>query len=401
MNKYRHLNLRYAFASAMYMLLVVATAGYSYNYLSQSGFSDSAAGTLITVVSVCGLLGQTYGGQLVDKSKTIDEKKFISFSMAVTVIGTIILSFLPPGNGFIVPLVIISFTCASVGMPMLNSMAFIYERDGHKINYGVGRGIGSAAYAVGSSLLGTLWGRFGRNVMPYYIAVFALLTLLAVQLMPTPSRIEEAQNADEEKILRQQSLSYGQFFSRYKKLMISVAAIICLMFCHMIINLYIAKVIAEFLPEGASVESIQGTALFIQAMCELPTMFLFTKLIQKFGIHKLMIFAAVMYSVKHILILLCTNVPTFYAAMVLQMFSYAIIIPGSVYLSNDTVAPSDRNKGQAVMAACTTIGSLLASFIGGQLFTFMSVHNVIFIGVIFSVIGTLLMIIGIQALKTK
>ena len=38
----------------------------------------------------------------------------------------------------------------------------------------------------------------------------------------------------------------------------------------------------------------------------------------------------------------------FYAAMVLQMFSYAAITPAIVYFCNEQVAAEDQNKGQAI-----------------------------------------------------
>ena len=44
-----------------------------------------------------------------------------------------------------------------------------YEKDGTKINYGLCRGIGSAAYAIGAFFLGRLWVTFGKNTIPFYI----------------------------------------------------------------------------------------------------------------------------------------------------------------------------------------------------------------------------------------
>ena len=86
-----------------------------------------------------------------------------------------------------------------------------------------------------------------------------------------------------------------------------------------------------------------------------------------------------------------------YVSMGLQMLSYAILIPASVYYSNENVAPEDRNKGQAIFGATATIGGLLASLIGGQLFQYIdNVSVVLTVGVIASCIGTVLMIIGIR-----
>lgn len=401
MEKYKNLNLKYALVNAAYLMLVCATSGYAYNFLSQSGFADGTVGTVITAISICGLFAQTAFGQIIDKSEKLDEKTFISMTMLVAIALSVLLIFMPKGSIVTILVVIVCFMSSAAGMPFLNSMAFIYEKDGAKINYGLGRGIGSGAYAVGSSLLGQLWAIGGREVLPIYVAVFATLTLLLVRLMPTPSKTAEETEHTEEKT---ESLSYVQFFQKYKLVIIPVLAMILMYFCHMLINTYVAKVIeniigAEAASVSGAVEGYQGTALFIQAMCELPTMFAFAWLIKKFSINRLLVFCSIMYSVKHIMILLCPNIPMFYATMVIQMFSYAILVPGGVYLANELVAPEDRNKGQAIIGVTATIGGLLASFVGGQLFQVMSVTSVLFVGAVATVIGTVLMIIGIAAIK--
>ena len=397
--KYKHLTLKYACINAAYLMLICATAGYAYNFLSQSGFADSAVGIIITLVSICGLISQTTFGSIIDKSEKLDEKKFVSLTMIVNIISSALLLFIPEGNVLTIIVSVIAFTSASAGMPFLNSMAFIYEKDGATINYGLGRGVGSAAYAVGSALLGQLWALAGRTIIPIYMIVFAVATLLFMQIMPVAPKIE---NEDNQQV--QESLSYGAFFSKYKKIIIPVLSMVLIYFAHMMFNTYIAKVIGNIIgPEAAAVEGTvegyQGTALFIQAMCELPTMFAFGLILKKFSINKLMCIATVFYSFKHILVAFCPNMYVFYFIMVLQMLSYAILLPGGVYLANEIVSAEDRNKGQAVIAAASTVGGLLASLVGGQLFTFMSVTAVMILGAAITVLGTVLMFVGVGTLK--
>lgn len=399
--KYKNLNLKYALVNASYLMLICATAGYSYNFLSQIGFQDSAIGIIIAMISVCGIIGQTVSGSIIDKSETLDEKTFITFSMIVTIAMSVLLMFFKSASILTVLVVIVGFMSASIGMPFLNSMAFIYEQDGQKINYGLGRGVGSAAYAVGSALLGSLWSWKGKDILPLYMIAFAALTLLMVRLMPTPSKLEKSGEGE-----TVSQISYGEFFRRYSKIILVVVSLILMYFCHMMIQTYFAKVITNIIGEDAAavngaVEGIQGTALFIQAMVELPTMFAFALILKKISVNKLLIIAAVVYSIKHILILISPNVPMLYAAMVLQMFSYAILVPAAVYFSNENVAAEDRNKGQAVMGVTATIGGLFASLIGGQLFQYMGTSSVLTIGVVASCIGTVLMIIGIRNSEKK
>jgi len=405
--KYKNLTLKYALVNAAFMFMVCATVGYSYNFLSQSGIADGTVGILITAVSLCGLIGQTLSGSIIDKSETIDEKKFISMSLIAVMALGVVLALVPAGSVLMMIVSVICFTSASIGMPFLNSMAFIYEKDGQTINYGLCRGIGSAAWAVGSSLIGQLWSIMGRTILPWYVVAFAAICFVLVNLMPTPSAEAEAAAAASEVTKEEapKDLSYGAFFSKYRKAVIAALAMILMYFCHMMINTYMAKVIGNIMGAAANetgaVESVQGNALFIAAIVELPTMFLFSKIIEKISIHKVMIFASIIWSVKHVLTWLCPNVIVLYMIMVLQMLSYAALVPALVYFANESVEAQDRNKSQAIFAATATVGTLLASLIGGQLFQFMSVSAVLFIAVIASCAGTVLMFIGIKAVESK
>ena len=403
--KYKHLTLKYAMVNAAFMFMVCATVGYSYNFLSQSGFEDGAVGIIITLVSVCGLIGQTLSGSIIDKSEKITEAKFIQGALILVMILGVILALIPPGSILMVIVSILCFTSASIGMPFLNSIAFVYEKDGQTINYGLCRGIGSLAWAIGSSLIGQLWARMGRTVMPWYVVAFAFITLVCIRLMPTPSK-EAAAAADAEESVKpaevKEDLSYGAFFSKYKKIVIVLLSLVCLYFSHFIINTYMAKVVGNILGDSAnSVESVQGTALFIAAMAELPTMFLFSKLLEKFSVEKIMVIASIIWSAKHILTWMSSSVWMFYGTMVMQMVSYAAIVPAVVYFANNSVEDSDKNKSQAIFGAAMTVGMLIASFIGGQLYQNISVSTVLFIGAAVSCLGTFLMMVGMGAAKKK
>jgi PPP family 3-phenylpropionic acid transporter len=235
----------------------------------------------------------------------------------------------------------------------------------------------------------------GRPTLPIWCVAGAILTIVAIVLMPDAP----AQPAVDKDGKVEESISMFQFFGRYKDVTLVVLSLVLMYFCHFLIQTYMAKIIGAF--ETTGIEAIQGTALFIQAMVELPTMFGFAFLMKRFGIPKILIVASIFYSIKHVLILVSGSVATFYAAMVLQMVSYAALIPATVYFSNEHVAEADRNKGQAVFAASSTVAMLASSFLGGWLFQFLPTHVVIGVGVASSIAGTVLMIVAIGRTQTK
>ena len=394
----KNLNLKYALVNAGFMLLVAGSVGYAFNYLSQSGFETGTIGTAMSVMSLLGIFVGPAVGDLVDRSDKITQKLFITASMVVCGALAATLLLIPSGSFLILPVVIVAFMSATMGMPLLNGMAFIYEKVGGTINYGLCRGIGSAAYAVGANLVGRLWGMMGRNTLPVWMIGGAVLTAVAINLMPDAPKALAKPSADEGAKAEQpeEAISVLQFFSKYPSTAIIIAALVLLYFCHNLFNTYMGAVLAEFVP-AADVERVQGNALFIQAMVELPTMFGFALIMKRLSIDKIMAISAIFFTAKHLVLLVSGNVPMFYAGMILQMLSYAAITPATVYFANEQVQEADRNKSQAVFMTANSVGSLLASFVGGWLFQLLSVRSGLMVGVVASAIGTAFMVMGTRS----
>ena len=392
----KNLNLKYALVNIGFLMLVAGTMGYAYNFLSQSGFNDGTIGTIMTAISLLGVFAGPTAGDIVDRSDKITQKMFISGSMILCGAGALVLLLLPKGSVLIIPVVVITFMSASIGMPLLNGMAFIYEKAGGVINYGLCRGLGSAAYAVGSNIVGRLWSVLGTRTLPVWAMLGAAFTFFAINLMPNAPK-DVARGSKAKKV--DDSITILQFFGKYRDISLVVLSLVLMYFCHFIINNYMAKVIGMFVDTG--IEGIQGNALFIAAMLELPMMFGFSFILDKISVNKIIVFAAIVYSVKHVVTALCFSVPMFYGAMALQMLSYAALVPAVVYFANEHVDEADRNKGQAVFAATSSVGGLLASFLGGFLFSFVPVRAVLILGAAASCAGTALMMVALRMIRAK
>lgn len=390
----KDLNLKYALANAGFLMLVAGSIGYAYNYLSQSGFEAGTIGTVMSIVSLGGVLIGPAAGDIVDRSERITQKRFISASMVVCAALAAALLLIPSGSFVILPVIVIAFMASTVGMPLLNGMAFIYEKAGGIINYGLCRGIGSASYAIASNIVGRLWGTFGRNTLPAWVIFGAVLTFVAINLMPdAPAGIAEEGSEGQPK---GEAISVLQFFGRYPKTIVVITSLVLLYFCHQVFNTYLGAVLANIMPGAtdAEVAEVQGNALFIQAMVELPTMFGFTLIMRRLSIDRIMAVSAAFWSLKHVVLLVAGNIPLFYLGMVLQMLSYATITPAAVYYANEQVREEDRNKGQAVFMTASAVGGLLASFVGGWMFQLLSVQAGLTAAVAASLVGTALMFMG-------
>ena len=381
--KYKGLTFKYSLINAFFFMLVCGTAGYANNFLLAKGFDSSVIGIILTLISIIALAGQTGMAPVIDRSDKLDEKKFILITLVAAAVCYTLMLFVPDGSFLVIALVIIGFSVATMGMPSLNAIAFMYESEGQKINYGVSRGIGSLAYALSGQIIGRLLAWKTASVLPFYLAIMAVLTLAAVFTLQIPEKkVKKVEVKQEEK-----QISYGEFFKKYSNLLPVVAALIMMYFAHMLINNYMINIIEAI--GGTTAD--QGNVITLQAMVELPPMFLFSVILKKVSVNKLMGFAGIMYAVKHILIFLAPNTIVFYGACVLQMFSYAILVPAAVYYATENVGEEDRNKGQAIFGATATIGGLFASFCGGFLLKAAGVKTTLLIGAVITAAGAVLM----------
>lgn len=384
------LNAKYALINAFYFFLVCGTAGFANNYLLYKGLDTSLIGVLLTLVSIIALIGQTTMAPIVDKSKQWNEKKFILLTLIVAIICYVLMIVVPGESLFMMVLVVLGFAFATIGIPYLNSIAFIYEKVGIKINYGLGRGVGSACYAIAALIIGQLIKIKDASILPIWLLVMAVLCAAVVVSLKVP---EDHEEKEEKKDIK--NMTYSAFFKKYSNILIVVFAMVLLFFTHMLINNYMINIVEDIGGDAGS----QGTATFIQAMVELPPMFGFAFLLKKFKIDSLMIFSAIAWAIKDILILIAPNMTIYYFAMLFQMFSYAIIIPASVYFADEYIDSEDRNQGQAIIGAAGTIGGLFASFVGGILLSVLSVRTTLYVGIAVAVVGAILMVVAITNLR--
>lgn len=396
-NRSLRLNAQYAAINAMLFAQACGTMGFAANFLLGKGLSNSLFGIVMTAVSIVGAVFQAVFAPIIDRSDTISEKKFISWTLVVAIAGSVLLLFVD-NIWLLIPVVVVTYATTSAAMPFLNSIAFLYEKEGITINYGISRGMGSATYAVAGWVFGQFLVSHSPALLPWFYIVLSGLTLLAVVTLPNPTPLAEADAALSQDKDAEKGLSYPDFFRKYRVLALVFAGMALMYFCHVIINNFMINVVGAIVgAKGAS--GYQGTAVFIQAMVELPVMFLFAQIMKRVSTKRLMAFAAIMYSVKHAVVLASIalgSIGLYYVGMALQMLSYAVLVPASVYFANEVCEKSDLNKGQSVMSLSNTIGSLFASFIGGLLFDALPVSGVVGVGAAVSVLGSVLVVLAMR-----
>lgn len=394
MDSRKSLNIKYMASQIFYFGAFAAMMGYASVYLLYKGFSNSTIGIILSLCSILAVFMQPALASFADNHKNIEIRKIINTIVAIAIILSVALLVIPTNQTLIFILIVAIFSLETTIMPLINTLAFIFEKYGIQINFGIARGLGSVAYALTSMALGYIVEWFSPDLLPICYVVFNALLFIVVHLFVLPKNAQII-NADEESETEaevQENVSLLKFASKYKKFIVFLLGFVLVYFAHTIINNFFIQIITNV---GGN-SSDMGNAVFLAAMLELPTMAYFTKLSQKVNCGTLIKASIVLFLAKHAITYLATNMVMIYIAQVLQMGAYALFIPASVYYVNCKVDNKDIVKGQSFVTTSMTMSGVFANIIGGILLDAVGVSEVLLIGVILSLIGAVIVLFTVE-----
>lgn len=387
MKKVLSLDIKYASSQIFYFAAFCSMIGYVSVYLLDKNFTNSTIGIVLALSNLIAVFAQPILASFVDKHKNIELRQILSMIILVVLILSVILYVFPVQGTIILIILVTLFSIMNTIMPLMNSLAFVFEKYGIQINYGLARGIGSVAYALASTLLGYVVEMYSPSILPLFYVIFNALLFIVVRLFVLPKserNVVEVKEIKEDNKEEVEQLSFGKFCLKYKKFILFLGGFVLVYFAHMFINSFFIQIIT---PIGGDTSSM-GLAISIAALLELPTMAAFEKLNKKINCGTLIKISIVMFTVKHVLTYFAVNMMMIYVAQAMQMFAYALFIPASVYYVNAKIAESDRVKGQSLVTMAMTFSGVLSSLICGALLDMMGESNVLLLGAILSVVGT-------------
>lgn len=389
----KKLNIRYMLSNFFYFSMFASMMAFVSVYLLHKGFDNATIGTVLSVTSISAIVFQSWLANFVDKRKNLQVQDVLSFIIAVIIIGSLALYFMPIEIGIII-LVVIIFALAQSMSALLNSLAFVYERFGITINYGVGRGMGSAAYAITTMLLGHFVEATTPNVLPLFYTTFALLLLVSIRSYFLPEDQQVIVEEIEEPLAEQVAIeqTFFEFISKYKRLVFLMVGIVFLFFAHTLINNFFIQIIT---PIGGD-SGAMGTAIFIGAIVELPAMMNFNRIAERISVSRLLKIAAVFFVGKHALTFIAPNMFIVYLAQFLQFGAFALAYPALVEYINSVVDLKDLVKGQSLLTVAMALSSVFASFLGGVLLDNIGINNTLLLGVATTIIGMLIVFLTVE-----
>ena len=357
----RKLMIQYCILQGSYWASFCVIYAFATVFLLSRGFESSMIGVIIAAGNILGVVLQPMVASIADRSEKISLHKLTAMLSVIMILLLVLLYFVPNGLLAVAVLFLLTDTFLQVIQPLINSVSVYYVNQGVSVDFGSARGIGSLSYAAASYILGIVVEKFGtRSILMAGILV-ALVLLVTVLSMPVLSSSAASRLGEKEP--EQNDASLIVFAGRYKNFMLTLAGITLLFTFHNMNNAYLIKVIENV--GGTSAD--MGRMLSIAAVTELPVMFLFSRISKHFKSSTLLMVSSAFFAIRAAGFMLAGNVMTMYLAAMLQIGSFALYIPSSVYYVNETMLDQDKFKGQAVMTATNTLGGVFGSLFGGFL----------------------------------
>lgn len=357
----RKLMIQYCILQGSYWASFCVIYAFATVFLLSRGFESSMIGVIIAAGNILGVVLQPMVASIADRSEKISLHKLTAMLSIIMILLLVLLYFVPNGLLAVAVLFLLTDTFLQVIQPLINSVSVYYVNQGVSVDFGSARGIGSLSYAAASYILGIVVEKFGtRSILMAGILV-AMVLLVTVLSMPVLSSSAASRLGEKEP--EQNDAGLLVFAGRYKNFMLTLAGITLLFTFHNMNNAYLIKVIENV--GGTSAD--MGRMLSIAAITELPVMFLFSRISKHFKSSTLLMVSSAFFAIRAAGFMLAGNVMTMYLAAMLQIGSFALYIPSSVYYVNETMLDQDKFKGQAVMTATNTLGGVFGSLFGGFL----------------------------------
>lgn len=392
--KQRNATVPYAFVHMMLWALYGFLFSYANPYLTEKlHFSDTAAGIILGVATGIAFILQPILTSVVDRTNL--NVRYVCIFCALFTTAAAMATVLPVSD----TVTMLLFAAACVSLQTLpsfaNALGMESIRSGQKTNFGLARGLGSVCFGVSAKLASPLIAKFGLDAVAISGAVCAALMALSVLLFPKGKQLVAA--AQEEK-----PTTAGVFFRENPKFIGLLLGVVLLYIGHNALSNCMYRIAENKLAADAAQQAItdvQGTALMIAAVVELPMMFCFTLLVKKVRCDIWLILSTVFMTIRLILSLVLPGAMGLYIAQFAQMFGYALFAVAAVYYVGTVVSKRNVIKGQTYLGAGNTLGCLGAYVMCGTLIDYVGVEKMMIVSTVLSVVGVLCVIFSSERVK--
>lgn len=396
MKEKQSLTWNYAALQAMIWAEYGFLFSYANPYLTEKlGLTDTAAGLIMGIATGMAFLLQPLLTALADRTRFRVRQVLLASSAfsALCAAATLL-----PLSEKLATAVLFALSCVALQVlpAFANALGMQQIRAGRRVDFGLARGVGSVCFGVGAKAATPLIAWLGMDAVALMGAVTAAGVLLATALFPSTAGAAPAAAQTE------RPDGAAEFFRKNRRFAVLLVGIVLLYIGHNVLSncmFRIAQLKLGAADQNAAT-AVQGTTLMIAAVVELPTMFLFTKVVRRVRCDILLLTSCVFMTLRLALTLLLPGAWGLYLVQLTQLPGFALFAVSTVYYVGSVVEKRNVVKGQTYLAAANTFGCLLAYVLGGALIDAVGVQNMLLVCTALSVAGLVLAMLSTKRVDT-
>jgi PPP family 3-phenylpropionic acid transporter len=380
------LTARYSAVQGSFWMGFCVTISFAAVYLQGLGYSNASLGGILTVGNLLGaLLGPEVSARI-DRSERLSAWGFVwPWLLIETAILVVLIAV--PVRGAVTSAAFALYVAFSVSLNSINLKLFVdCVHGGQGVDYGVARGMGSAAFVLASVVLGVLVKRLGVHVLPWAGLVMVALQALAHVLLRrgyAPAAVRGGQTGHRGRTM----LAFLGENRRFTVLLLGAALIF---FGHNTATNFLINVTRY----AGGDESTLGALNGFMAAVEIPVMFFFGRIRGGRKSVSLLRVSLLFFALKAALLPLASSVAGIFGVFLLQAPSFALYTAVIVDYVAETVPFEDSAKAQSLAYSMTTVGAVLASLIAGRLYDLLTVPQTLTVAAAVTALGVLLALLG-------
>ena len=405
------LNIKYGCIHGTYWMYYGVAGSFASAFLLARGYSNAEIGIILAVGNILAVFLQPLIADLADRSKKLSLVGVTQISTVLLMVLTLMLFVMKQKSAALWVVYMFIMAWMTTLQPLFNSLAFKLEETGVHINFGACRSVGSLAYAVLCAFLGTMVEAKGVGVLPLSGEIVLLMLLASLwvtktqfdrmvgektgkQAVPVLGECGQVPVADAEEA---EEINLALFVKRNKLFVVLNLAVIGVFFSNSILNNFMLQVVEGV---GGTSEDM-GRIFSVMAFLEIPALFFFDKIKERFSCQLILKFAAICFTLKVLLIYLAESVTMIYVAHLLQTLSFGLFLPAMVSFIGEVMAKGEAVKGQALYTVMTTASSMLASVLGGIMLDVSGPGFMLLVSTIVTGLGALVLVLIVDRIKKK
>lgn len=327
--------------------------GFLVLYMQNHGYSNVQCAQAQVLIAVATLITQPLIGYLTDSFITCKKFLLVTTALAVPVAFLLQASVSSPilCYGAIVLQSILFYPAAS----LIDSWTMALREKDSQVQYPLTRSAGSVLYALTALAFGNVIAALGDGIIALSFLLFSVLLFLCTCFLEeTPCRNKQQKNVNQEATRRISGMEAAKTLLQNKTYVFFVLS--CLLY-H-IANKSTGCFISNYVTNIGGDSGGLGLLMFFSAMLEFPSMMVMGKIIRRYPLGGLHLFALSGVVIKNFFFLIASSMPLLVIGRLAEGMSYGAY----VYIFVEYIC---RNTPKQLNVTAISLGTAMTSALGG------------------------------------